>query len=288
MAECQSFSPSKTNFVIFRSPQKKTDHNVTLLMNKCALEQKDHVKYLGILVDQHLDWKFQIDNVALKISRGIGILAKLKPILKDNLLKNIYYSLVYSHLSYGIEAWGSAAKTNLNKINVLQNKAVRIMSGVQYFQVYGQVPGPLPSSEPLYKKLEVLKLEDIFKLNIAKFVYSTLTFLSPNNFHEWFSYDHEIHSHSTRSAAEITREEYFDVGIATQTYTLHTKSSKNNYGVNMIQKSGPIIWNSIPERIQDSTSISSFKYQLKKYLFSKYDVDNTSNNEYARIYNHST
>ena len=192
---------------------------------------------------------------------------------------------MYSHLSYGIEAWGSAAKTNLNKINVLQNKAVRIMSGVQYFQVYGQEPGPLPSSEPLYKKLEILKLEDIFKLNIAKFVYSTLTFQSPNNFHEWFSYDHEIHSHSTRSAAEITREGYFDVGIANQTYTLHTKSSKNNYGVNMIQKSGPIIWNSIPEHIQDSTSISSFKYQLKKFLFSKYDIDNASNNIYARIYN---
>ena len=38
---------SKTNFVIFRSPKKIPDHNVTLLMNKCALEQKDHVKYLG-------------------------------------------------------------------------------------------------------------------------------------------------------------------------------------------------------------------------------------------------
>ena len=242
------------------------------------------MKYLGVLVDQHLDWKYQINNVALKISRGIGILAKLKPLLKENLLKCIYYSLVYSHLSYGIEAWGSAAKTNLNKLLTLQHKAVRIMSGVQYFQIYGREPGPLPSSEPLYKNLEILKLEDIFKLNIAKFVYSTLTFHSPSNFHEWFSYDHEIHSHSTRSSAEITRQEYFDVGVASQTYTLHTKGSHNNHGKNMIKKSGPLIWNSIPENIQKATSITAFKYQLKKYFFSQYDKNDTVNNEYARNY----
>ena len=278
---------SKTNFVIFRSPKKIPDHNVTLLMNKCALEQKDHVKYLGVLVDQHLSWKYQVSNVALKISRGIGILAKLKPLLKDTLLKCIYYSLVYSHLSYGIEVWGSASKSNLNKLNILQHKAVRIISGVQYFQVYGQEPGPLPSSEPLYKNLEILKLDDIFKLNIAKFVYSTLTFQSPINFHEWFSYDHEIHNHSTRSGAEIIRQDYFDTGVATQTYTLHTKSSHNKYGENMIHKSGPILWNSIPEHIQGASSISAFKYQLKKYLFAQYDIDNTTDNIYARTYNNN-
>ena len=109
-------------------------------------------------------------------------------------------------------------------------------------------------------------------------VYSTLTFQSPSNFHEWFSYDHEIHSHSTRSGAEIIREEYFDVGVVAQTYTLHTKGSQNKYGENMIQKSGPIIWNSIPEPIQDATSISSFKNQLKKHLLAQYDLDNTGEN----------
>ena len=45
---------SKTNFVIFRSHQKIPNHNVTLLMNNKALQQKDHVNYLGVLLDQHL------------------------------------------------------------------------------------------------------------------------------------------------------------------------------------------------------------------------------------------
>ena len=55
----------------------------------------------------------------------------------------------------------------------------------------------------------------------------------------------------------------------------------------MIQKSGPIIWNSIPEPIQDATSISSFKNQLKKHLLAQYDLDNTGENIYARNYNNN-
>ena len=53
----------KTNFVIFRSNRKPANHNVTLILNRKALEQKDHVKYLGIYMDQHLNWKYQISHV---------------------------------------------------------------------------------------------------------------------------------------------------------------------------------------------------------------------------------
>ena len=39
------------NFIIFRGKRKPNDHNVTLLMNKKAIEQKSYVKYLGVLID---------------------------------------------------------------------------------------------------------------------------------------------------------------------------------------------------------------------------------------------
>ena len=119
-------------------------------MNRKALQQKDHIKYLGVLMDEHLSWKYQINSVSKKISRGVGILSKLKNCMGVELLKIIYYCLVYSHLSYGIEAWGSASTADLNKILVLQKKAVRIISGNQYFQIYGEPAGPLPASEPLF------------------------------------------------------------------------------------------------------------------------------------------
>ena len=132
----------KTNFVIFRA-NKPLDHNVTLVMNRKALEQKDHVKYLGVLVDEHLSWNYHTSNIAKKIGRGIGILAKLRLYLNPKMLKNVYYCLVYSHLSYGIQAWGSAPSTYLNNLVVLQKKAVRILSNKQYFQRHDEPYGPL-------------------------------------------------------------------------------------------------------------------------------------------------
>ena len=134
----------KTNFVIFRSNRKPANHNVTLILNRKALEQKDHVKYLGIYMDQHLNWKYQISHVSKKVSRGVGILSKLRHFLNTKLLCNIYYCLVYSYLSYGVHAWGSACPSATENLLILQKKAVRIITGNQYFQVYGEPAGPLP------------------------------------------------------------------------------------------------------------------------------------------------
>ena len=89
--------------------------------------------------------------------------------MDQKLLVTIYYCLVFSHLSYGIQAWGSACQTHLSTLKVIQNKAVRIICGKQYFQIYGQTPGPLPSSNPLYKELEILKLDDIFNALVNLF-----------------------------------------------------------------------------------------------------------------------
>ena len=262
----------KTNFVIFRA-NKRIYHNVTLILNRKAIEQKDHVKYLGVLMDEHLNWKKQIANVTKKISRGIGILARLRSYLDPKLLRNIYYCIVYSHLSYGVEAWGSACSTDLEKILILQKKAVRILTGNKYFQIYGEEAAPLPRSEPLFKTLEILKFDDIFKVNIAKFVYTTLARESPSVFWEWFTYSHLIHNHATSSSTQVNRTNFFDVGTVVQTKCLFTKRSHLvNYGGKMIQVYGPILWNSLPKEIHDSSSLPTFRNNIKKYFLDQYDL----------------
>ena len=260
----------KTNFVIFRA-NKPLSHNVTLIMNRKALVQKDYVKYLGILLDEHLNWKHQINNVSKKISRGVGILSKLKNFLETKLLKSIYYSLVYSHLNYGIQAWGSASSNDLDKLLILQKKAARIISGVQYFQIYGQPSEPLPPSEPLFKNLDILKIKDIFDLNIANFIYTTLNKESPEIFHDWFIYNHLVHEHSTRASAVIIQSEHFDVGHAVPSRNLHTqRANLEKYGSRLIQVYGPILWNNIPDGIKEASSIQIFKKQLKKHFLDHY------------------
>ena len=64
----------KTNYIIFNPYQKRTNFNIRIKAydNRTKtfsdLERKDHVKYLGVTIDQHLSWKHQINYIALKIS----------------------------------------------------------------------------------------------------------------------------------------------------------------------------------------------------------------------------
>ena len=145
------------------------------------------------------------------------------------------------------------------------------MSGSQYFQIYGEPAVPLPASEPLFKNLKILRLSDVFILNISKFPYLTLVGLSPAIFSSWFTISNAIHNHATTSTAIINRDHHFDTGTVTSTKTLFTKGSNlAKYGARMIRVAGPIIWNSLPTSIQDSPSLPTFKIHLKKHLISKY------------------
>jgi hypothetical protein len=67
----------KTNYVIFCTPQKIITHDLKLYINCDSIKQTSYVKYLGIYIDCHLNWKTQIHNISKKIQRSIGILSKL-------------------------------------------------------------------------------------------------------------------------------------------------------------------------------------------------------------------
>ena len=223
-------------------------------------------------MDEHLNWKKQIANVTKKISRGVGILAKLRSYLDPKLLKNLYHCIVVSHLSYGVEAWGSANVSDLEKILILQKKAVRILTGNKYFQIYGEDAAPLPRSEPLFKTLDILKFDDIFKVSIAKFIYCSLAHENPAVFWDWFTYSHLIHNHATSSSTQVINSNYFDVGVVENTKFLFTKRSHLvNYGGKMIQVYGPTLWNSLPKEIHDLTSLPTFTDNIKKYFVAQYD-----------------
>ena len=95
-------------------------------------------------------------------ARAIGVLYKLRPYINPRMLKNIYYSLIYSHMIYAIQVWGSAGKTEIHKILVLQKHAIRLISNKD--------KRPLAATNPMFYKLELLKINYIFTL-IAKFIH---------------------------------------------------------------------------------------------------------------------
>ena len=95
-----------TNFIGIHPFNKPSKHNVTIKINKKAINEKESIKYLGVFIDSSLSWKHHIINLTKKISRPIGMMHKLRYFLPVNIMKNIYYSLIYSHIIYAIEIWG--------------------------------------------------------------------------------------------------------------------------------------------------------------------------------------
>ena len=75
-----------------------------------SLEMKNYVKNLSILIEENLSWNIHINNVATKLSKTVGLIAKLNHFVPKHTLLNIYRALILPDLSYVV--WGQASKTH--------------------------------------------------------------------------------------------------------------------------------------------------------------------------------
>ena len=88
------------------------------------IESKEFVKYLGVIIDSNLMWKYHIDNIAYKISKAIGIIARLRHFVPLSTLNSIYRCLIQPYTTYRIVVWGNTSKKYLDKILKLQKRAL--------------------------------------------------------------------------------------------------------------------------------------------------------------------
>ena len=106
-----TINAKKSNFVVFRPYQRKLNHEIQLKITDGStgapflLEHKEYVKYLGVLIDSHLSWKYHIDYVASKVSKIVGVIALLRHFVPVATLRSIYQSLIIPYLSYGLAVW---------------------------------------------------------------------------------------------------------------------------------------------------------------------------------------
>ena len=111
-------------------------------------ENDESIKFLGLHLDEHLTWTKHIAAITSKISKSLFVINRVKYVLPHYALKTVYFSLVQSHLQYGIQAWGNA--TTISKLTVLQKRAIRIINQINY---RGHTD-PLFKSERIKKKCQ--------------------------------------------------------------------------------------------------------------------------------------
>ena len=162
------------------------------------------------------------------------------------ILKQLYYSLFYSFVSYGIFVWGFTYKYFVQRLIVTQKKFIRAMN-------FNKANA---HTNPIFPQLEFLKIDDIRQLQLLSFVCDCLNKIAPIYFHDYFVPSSQVHNFNTRLAA------HGDLFL----------ECKNTfqYGIRSIEYNGARLWNMLPIALRETSSSSVFRSELKKYLLALY------------------
>ena len=231
-----SLNVKKTHCIIFRSYKKKIDCNSKLLINSVEIRQAESTKFLGIIIDQNLTWKYNTTYIRGKMSRGIGIICKARKFSKLDTLLNLYYSFIQPYMTYCIEVWGGMSKTYMSSLFKIQKKVVRIIT----------CSPATAHSAPIFQKLKILPIEKLYLLFVNLFMYKFVTNCLPDIFSDMFICNQNIYDRVTRQACKLH---------VPKVKLLQSKKSIRYFGV--------IVWNYTSDHINYSCSYNTFKNRLK-------------------------
>ena len=179
--------------MVFHTARKNiTPYIPDLEIGGIKIDKVSNFNFLGLTINENLSWKPHVDVIANKLSKYVGVLNRLKRYLPNQILRTLYFSLIQSSLNFSLLAWGF----NCGRLKILQKKVIRIISICKYNA----------HTEPLMKKLGILKLEDLFKLNMCKWYYRYIHRELPAYFLNYtILLQSEIHNHNTRFNMHIAR-----------------------------------------------------------------------------------
>ena len=237
LANKLSLNISKSNFLLISS--RKTDKSIKLKINSKDLKQENYTKYLGVIIDNNLNWKLHIKQINLKLSKGIGVLYKLRHLVPKQSLKTLYSSFIQSHVLYGILNWGCAKKTTLEPLKRNLRKAVRVIDFANY----------TAHSEPIFKRLKIFNFDKLYMLETAKMMFQINT--DKTILEGKFVKTKNLHKYNTRQSSS----EGFSLPSIT-----------TNYKKNFLTFDGIKFWNSLPIELKKMYNKHHFVKQMKYFL----------------------
>ncbi len=131
-----SLNIKKTNFMIIGTPQKLasiSNHHLDIKIRGLSLQRVSNCKHLGIIIDENLLWGNHIDHVTKKVLTGLYFLKRSSNILPKNIQSMLYKTIIAPHFDYCNVVWGRCHKSLFNKLQVLQNRAAKIITGMRRY-----------------------------------------------------------------------------------------------------------------------------------------------------------
>ncbi len=99
----------------------------TLNIGKSKITCVNYVRYLGILLDDQLNWKFHISHLCNSLTKVISAFKLIKTLVPLQFKRQLYYAYCFSRISYGIEVYGASSKIYIRKIQVIQNGILKTL-----------------------------------------------------------------------------------------------------------------------------------------------------------------
>lgn len=226
---------SKCNYLIFNN---RDCHHTSLYINNKLISEVSSAKYLGLIIDNKLNFNEHIRGIIGVINRTCYFLRRNVHSMNIKTKFQIYYAYIHSHLSYLPSIWGQARKGDLQDLQVAQNRALKIIFNKPY----------RTCTMEMYTELRVLQISEIIKLDSVKLIYKIKNNLLCTNINLQTNCD--IHEYNTR-----TRQQF------------HVLPNTTNMGNKKVSTQAVILFNNLPNTIKLLNSIGLFTSSVKNYLF---------------------
>lgn len=217
----------KTKIILFRTPQARIETPEIISLANEQRKLVKHTKFLGIHVDEHLNWEIHIENLCLKINKICYSLRVISKYLNQSSVKVIYFANFESAIRYGIIFWGS--NSSIQNIFIIQKRAIRIIQKMKFND----------TCRGVFKNMKIMTV-------YAVYIYECLLFLFKNK--GMFTLNNTMHNYSTRN---------LDI-----TYPRHSNVLTEHGAYYMCIR----LYNKLPNRLKETENLIYFKNQIKKFL----------------------
>lgn len=225
-----AMNSNKTELLCF-SPLE-TNTSLLLKIDGKSVPEKNTVKYLGLHMDNHLQWYEHIDNLSTKMAKGCYMLWQLRNFVSVDVLKMYYFAHLESSLNYGIICWGNSYR--ISDLFSLQKKVIRTIT----------FKNSRHSCRELFPQLGILTLPSLYILSCVVFVKSK--HLNITTFG-----DREI-DYNLRYTNNLLLPQHRLSLVANGPTVMPVK-----------------LYNHLPHNIKELFSIQKFKFAVKRMLLEK-------------------
>lgn len=228
---------NKTNYMLFQR-KKVIDFSLlpNLYVNNIKIERATETKYLGLVIDEKLNWNAHITKIKNKIRPISFVLHRLKGCINNNALWNIYHSYVLTHINYLAPIWSNTTRNKIDEIQIIQNRILRIING------YSR----LHSTNDLYSE-SVLPVDKLILFQVLMLVHKIKHNQIKHNF--TITIRSDTHQHNTRRISHI-----------------NIPFSRTNLGQSSAINRGFMEFNNLPPNIKHEARPAIFTKLIKKHI----------------------